>query len=67
MSNTPARDKLLAELRRDGPGHTGMGAAKIIDDYAHELAEHIRDDLGGDGGFPDGMRYAADLIDPETT
>lgn len=41
-------------------------AQEIIDAYTHSLAEHIRDNLDGDGGFPDGMRHAADLIDPET-
>lgn len=41
-------------------------ANKLIDAYTHELADEIRDNLCGDGGFPDGMRHAADLIDPET-
>lgn len=70
-------DKLTAReaLHREAQwGLLGAGfddaateADRLIDAYAHELAEKIRDSLGGDGGFPDGMNHAADLIDPEAT
>jgi hypothetical protein len=50
-----ARSKLIQELRRDGPGHTGMGAALLVDAYAHQLAVQLRES---------GHREAADLIDP---
>lgn len=73
--NTPDQPNPRAELHRQvrwsleqwGSEHPDTEADQLIDAYTHSLAEHIRDNLGGDGGFPDGMRHAADLIDPETT
>ena len=47
--------KLIAELRRDGTGHTGMGAALLVEEYAHELATKLRNA---------GHCEAANLIDP---
>jgi hypothetical protein len=64
-----ARTKLEAMF----PGQTGVNFAdEILNAYAHELAEEIRDDLEQRivNGAPfwevdAGMREAADLIDPE--
>ncbi|MGW1894903.1 hypothetical protein ACWCP6_32370 [Streptomyces sp. NPDC002004] len=50
-----ARSKLIQELRRDGPGHTGMAAALLVENYAHQLAVQLREA---------GHREAANLIDP---
>lgn len=50
-----ARAKLIQELRRSGTGHTGMGAALLVEDYAHQLAVQLREA---------GHREAANLIDP---
>lgn len=68
--DTPtAREALHREatwgLSASGFDDAAAEANRLIDAYAHELAETIRDSVGGDGGFPDGMFHAADLIDPE--
>lgn len=64
-----AREQLHREatwgLLQAGVDDASTAADRLIDAYAHELAEYIRDNVGGDGGFPDGMWHAADLIDPQ--
>ncbi|MFB7823854.1 hypothetical protein [Streptomyces hydrogenans] len=51
-------------------------ARKVLDGYAHELAEELRDGIGradypGESEravrFVAGVRYAADQVDPEVT
>ncbi|MDG4865999.1 hypothetical protein P8605_48395 [Streptomyces sp. T-3] len=50
-----ARSKLIQELRRDGTGRAGAEAARLVEDYAHQLAVQLREA---------GHRDAAALIDP---
>ncbi len=43
--------------------------AAMVDAFAHELAEQIREDIPSEvisSEFSRGQRYAADLIDPTT-
>ena len=51
-----ARAKLIEELRRDGTGHTGMGATRLVDDFQRQLANYLR---------TTGHTEAANAIDPE--
>jgi hypothetical protein len=60
-----ARDQLLGVLTRLHGWHPDQ-ANTLIDDYAHELAEQIREDttVMGEAGDQYALLYA-DLIDPE--
>lgn len=60
-----ARDAVEGQMADDGDGHL---VDELLDAYAHELAEKIREHAGSDGldyYSPQGLYEAADLIDPE--
>lgn len=65
-----AREALHREttwgLSASGFDDAAAEANRLIDAYAHQLAEQIRADATGvHGGSYDGRMAAADLIDPE--
>lgn len=63
-----ARERLVEALKNPGlVGFDEEGAAELIDSFAHELAEQIRQwaaiQVGGE--IEEIYGYAADLIDPQ--
>jgi hypothetical protein len=65
-----AREKLLEVLRGDADecycySVNCTPVETLVDDFAHELAEKIRDAGEAQVGWGQAMRQAADLIDPQ--
>lgn len=71
-----ARDELLREMTRNHLYMDDGRANELIDAFAHELAEEIREErdamreeskdprIGVTQDMLDGMGYAADMVDP---